>query len=225
MNNIIFFIVVIILHTIIYIYMKSAYIITYTKKININDACTLVKTGDMVLFRWHKVKIYNEFISTFTHVGLVIIVPDLNIPYIIESHAHGDTENMGIMTGGVNIYPFDLRIKKYKGMCFLKQIKTIIPDDDLNLFLTKITNYKKIPFNEKYKSYFIRKCLPYLYHINNLNKTSYQMYCTEFIGFCLKNLKLVDENYIFTCNTPDTIQYVKKNNNFIYDDNIFKIII
>ena len=193
--------------------------------LNTNDVYELSETGDLIYFRWNEVALGNEMISPFTHIGMIIEIN--NKKYIIETHAKGDTKNMGVDTGGVHIYPLKMRLNYYEGNTFLVKIKNEYKPtyDNIKYFIEDINDLKAIPFKENYKDFFYKKCIKRRVCDNcfgNEDITDTLM-CSEFVGICLKKLKIVDDTFEYMCLAPYDFQFIKKNNSYIYENIIFKV--
>ena len=198
-------------------------IVNNTISMCINKIYDLAETGDIIYFRWHTMDIDHEIISPFTHIGMIIVIG--NIKYIIETHLAGDTSNIGVLTGGVNLYPLKLRINNYEGYTFLSKLNQINRPTDINVqdFITKIKDYKQnIPFQNDYKGYFINNCLAKRVLSIEPEKTQ-EMFCSEFIGFCLNELNITNNDFNFKCLVPIDFRYIKLNNQLLYRD-LIKII-
>lgn len=186
-----------------------------TKKIDL-DKINVIKnvkdvnlqTGDLVLFRWHTVDILHDILSPFTHVGMVISLN--NKKYILETHLKGDTKHMGHETGGVHLYELQKRIDMYEGDNFILKIKdNLINDDNFQTLYNNFSLYSKIPFHDNYTGHFKNYCLPkmacdkcFAYYKRK------GMFCSEFIGFLLQELKILDKKHPIDCLTPSSFLYL-----------------
>lgn len=211
-------------------------ILYYTKYINLDDAYDSVETGDLICFRWKEVALEHEFISPFTHIGMVIVktnpITNKLEKYIIETHLAGDTSDIGIYKGGINIYPLKLRINKYDGNIFLAKLdKSNRPRiENVNYFLSNTNKYKEsLPFHDDYKGYFKNNCLkkristklncPKCFDIEEKNG----LFCSEFVGFCLKELGILDSDFEHNCLVPGDFRFIKDSNNNILYKELLKI--
>lgn len=95
--------------------------------------CSILKTGDLILF-----KAYNNFNSIFHgsyfgHIGIVVVVND--IPMLFEANG---IERVPLKShhnkNGIFLTPVADRIKKYKGRAFLKQLSTSIDPEIISGF-------------------------------------------------------------------------------------------
>lgn len=190
------YLVIIIVCTLIliYIYPNQIENLNYTNIDNINN-------GDLILFRWNKVGLLHEIISSFTHVGIVID------NQILETHLKGDTESY---RGGVHLYNLKDRINKYLGTNYILKIKTPLTNEQVHKILNKLEEYKKIPFHDEYESHFKQVCVPKMVCKNCFNDTERKgMFCSEFVGFILKELSILPKDYNIHCLTPGSFVNMK----------------
>lgn len=204
------------------------FLLYFYKLFNINNipyisfSKSFLKTGDLILFRWHSIDAMESLVTSFTHVGMVVKLN--NNLYILETHMKGDTSHMGYETSGVNIYDLKNRINSYKGNIFLLPIKKkFMTFENEKEIILNITNYKKIPFHDKYENHFKNICLLKKICKNCINKTNKnEMFCSEFISKILQDINLMNENDDISCMTPHDLLYIKKNNERIFS-NIVKL--
>lgn len=171
-----------------------------------------LQTGDLVLFRWHTVDILHDIISPFTHVGIVIILN--NKKYILETHLKGDTKHMGNEAGGVHLYELQKRIDMYDGDNFILKIKdNLINDTNSQTLYNNFSLYSKIPFHDNYTGHYKNYCLPkmacdkcFAYYERK------GMFCSEFVGFLLQELKILDKKHPIDCLTPSSFLYLNIGN-------------
>lgn len=205
------------------IILHAQYITHYTPSKTLNEVYyNLAETGDIVYFRWKDVAFTHELISPFTHIGLIIIDPDTDKRYIVETHLAGDGKKLGVYEGGINVYPLKERLEKYEGHTFLTKLKYRRPDNiDVNEFLSNVEKFQtEIPFHDEYTEYFTRNCLT-----KRVCKDCFDiekkagMFCSEFIAFCLKELSIVPPDFDHECLAPGDFRYVQHvNGDYLYDD-------
>ena len=182
----------------------------------IKSAMKQCQTGDLVLFRWFEVSPLHDLISTFTHVGMVVEIDGTK--YIIESHLKGDTKHMGVHTGGVHLYDFDKRLSSYEGYKYLVKLKKHPSPNATKRFIANIPKYKQIPFYDDYTGYFKNICLPNRFCKSCVQRRDRQgMFCSEFIGFCLKELQILEQDFDYHCLVPGDIPTLKINGNHVFD--------
>lgn len=218
------YLILVILIIFLFFYVIKNDLIYDTEQMHIDDIYDLCETSDIIYFRWNEVDFHHEIISPFTHIGMVVVKPD-NQKYIIETHLSGDTSDIGTYRGGINVYPLKLRLNNYKGHTFLSKIKLEYKPNQNQIqdFILKINDYKSnIPFHDDYKGYFINNCLK-----NRLFNTPIEkkkgMFCSEFMGFCLKELNIVDDDFIFNCLVPGDFRYIKNKESKLIYQNLIKI--
>lgn len=129
---------------------------------------SLIKTGDIILF-----KAYNNFNSIFHgsyfgHMGIVYIDPDdpNQEPYIFEANG---VERLPLMPHhskkGIYFTPLRDRMKKYKGRCFYKELSEPLPHETIVEFKEFIDycldnfEYDHAVVSSGFKKYFgIKRC-------------------------------------------------------------------
>lgn len=188
---------------------------------SLDEIYELADTGDIIYYRWKHIWFGQDLITPFTHTGLVITHPMTKEKFVVETHLAGDTKNIGVYSGGINVYPLKLRLSTYNGTTFLTKLKVKPNDDDVLLFLKNLSEYKdRIPFYEKYVQYFVRNCLTkrLFNHTGNIEDKE-GMFCSEFVGFSLKELKIIPESVEHGCLTPGDFRYIKnESGEYLYKD-------
>lgn len=200
MNIYILIIILFIIH-ILYLHNNNNLLLNISCPNNIE-----INSGDLILFRWSNIGFIHHLYSPFTHVGIIIKLDRL---YIIENHGFNDTLKMGYNTTGVNIYPFDERIKHYNGNVYLLKLNYVLSKKKIN----KITNFiniykKKIIFPKKNQFFFIYKCI-----FNGIRDNKYKIVCSEFIYMVLIKCNIIKKrsnNYCndYYCKTPTEFIYL-----------------
>lgn len=196
-------------------------LLQHTDTLSLNEIYDLADNGDIIYYRWKHVWFGLDFITPFTHAGLVIVDPNTKQKYVVETHLPGDTKHIGIYSGGINVYPLKLRLSTYDGTTFYTQLKFKPDNDKVLLYLKNLSEYKEeIPFYKKYVQYFVTNCLtkrliPYQTNIEDKEG----MFCSEFVGFSLKELNVIPESVEHECLTPGDFRYLKnKNGEYLYKD-------
>jgi hypothetical protein len=197
-------------------------------KIHINEICNLAETGDIIYFRWTDVDIMHEIVSPFTHIGLVIINPYTKHKYIIETHLKGDGKELGVLDGGIQQYNLNDRLQTYEGHTYLSKLKNVYKPN-LDQVLKLISNFKAfkkdIPFYGDYSNYFKMNCIKYkLCNDCFTIEEKAGLFCSEFVGFCLKELQIVNNDFNYKCMTPGDFMYISDaNKNLLYDDKLLQV--
>ena len=185
------------------------------QKLSIENLYNNCKTGDIIFFRYKSVKLLDEIFSKYTHVGLVVELNDKK--YIFESHLKGGAKNMGIETDGVHLHDLIDRINTYEGNTYYSKLKYDIDKDIIDRFVDNIYEYKKIEFQNSYRRYIINNCLLDRIYNNCIRKNTNKKFCSEFVMFCLYELKIV-ENDCSHCVFPnDFLHLMSENNDLLYD--------
>jgi len=201
---------------------------TNLNKTHINKICDLADTGDIIYFRWSNVDILHEIVSPFTHIGLVLIDPYTKYKYIIETHLKGDGEDLGILDEGIQKYNLKDRLQTYKGFTYLSKLKNKYKPS-LEKVIKFITNFKKfkknIPFHGDYSNYFKMNCIKYkLCNDCFTIEEKDGLFCSEFVGFCLKELEIVNNAFDYKCMTPgDFMHSIDNDKNLLYDEKLLQV--
>lgn len=194
----------------------TIYLLYFLHSYSIDSICRTAKTGDIVYFRWEKMPIEMNYVTPFTHVGMVLVDPKDDKRYILETHSARDLQYLGINTSGINIYPLRMRIETYQGRIYYSRLKSALHLDVIRFvdFMAKVAVYKMtIPFYEEYKAYYLQNCI-----VNNMhNKVG--LYCSEFVGLCLKDLGVLQKDFRHECLLPhDFLTIVDQSGEYLYDD-------
>lgn len=218
----------------LFIILSLYYYLTYKKilhssDISIDDVYNYATTGDIVYFIPHKVFPIISYVKPIlSHMGMIIVID--NKKYILEIHAKGDNEKLGVnKNGGINFYPLKWRIQKYnRGDIYLSKLNysKIPSQENIEKFIANIEHYQnKISYNENYKLYTVKNCILHRLCKNcfTLEKTT-SMFCTEFIGFCLKELGIIkdyeelnNKYNVYKCILPDEFMFLKQENDYLYN--------
>jgi hypothetical protein len=197
--------------------------------IDIDQLYKICKTGDIIYFRWPYPDIGFRLFSKFSHVGMVYR-KGKNV-YILETHPEGDASELGVDESGVHLYDLKERVEKYTGICYLSKLNIdscVLREsgsDSLNVHKfveNELDKYKKIPFDEDFRYNYV---MAYLHHLIGKTRKNDKMYCSTFIGFILKDLKLLDDNYNIEVFSPSSFLHLKKEDTFLYDYHLKKIVV
>jgi hypothetical protein len=181
---------------ILIIYLHNLFPVTTKPIRSIYD---IAETGDIVFFVYEHMYPMFKYIRPFiSHIGMIIVLPKTNKKYILEIHSEGDKKNLGVSKkGGIHVYPLEWRVNNYKGNTYFAKLnskdkpscKDIIP------FVNMIPYYKQnIQFEERFKKIAFKKILRNRLGIPiKLNKNN-NMFCTNFVGYCLNKLNIISEN-------------------------------
>lgn len=186
-----------------YNYLSNLKLLKVSK---IQDIYPVIKTGDLVLFSDKEVFGLKRFIlgEGWTHIGIVIEIN--NKKYIFEHKINGTV-----------VHPFSLRVYSYVGdvaVMFLN--KKITPEMYKNL-LEYISNYKHCKFYENPAFRFLTHCsLKRLGLINGDNKQRCRYVCSEFIGFVLRKIGILNNKHNIDCNYPDDYTLFNFGNDYQY---------
>lgn len=166
-----------------------------------------VQTGDVVLFRWDGTDAVHDLVSTFSHVGLVILRG--GEPWILETHRHGDGPVGSGGGGGVRAYPLRTRVQTYPGAAWILKLNRSrwqVRPEDLDAALPEL--YEK-PYDYDHKSR-LASCfadavlgLPGRHH-----KDRQEMFCSEFVGELLRRVGVLPQEYDTSCLTPESFAHM-----------------
>jgi hypothetical protein len=192
-------------------------------EISVNKIESNVKTGDVICFRSNDYTFLHDLVSPFTHIGIVI--ETINGKKILEMHDTNDLKHMGIYNTGVNMYDLKYRIKTYEGDVYLSQLKTTVDKKKIKNLLSKIEFLNKLKFDTNHKEHLIKKCM-----IKRGCKKCFKpekkkleyMFCSEFIGYILQELDVLEKEYDIACVLPGDFRFIIQNGNKLYK-NIIKI--
>lgn len=181
---------------------------------DINNIIKECRTGDLILFRWHFMDMFFRTVSKYNHIGMVY--KDEKNVYIIEMHSE---EGDDIIRSGVNKYHLKERLNEYNGSCYYLKLDKdkIIDNQELKHILKK---YKKIQFDDNFRYSYIKSWLykKLNWKVNKKNK----MYCSEFIEYLLKDLKISPKNRDTSLSTPALVENIYINGKKLYNK-IYKI--
>lgn len=175
------------------------------------------KTGDLVLFRWNTVDALHEVFTSFTHVGMVVDI--MGEKHILETHMEGDAVNIGVMDGGVHMYPFKQRVSAYDGEVFL-----LVRDQDIDetteetFKLVTLPQLYDIPFDDAHRDHFKHYCIPNMLCSWCMTRPDVRpgMFCSEFVGHLLKELKLQGSGFETGCLTPGDFVNIQNEQGKVY---------
>lgn len=200
---------------------QATFLVHVTQLKPLDEIYDIAETGDLVYFRWKEVVFSHEIISPFTHIGLIVIHPETKEKLIVETHLAGDTSHIGIYKGGINIYPLKLRLSTYEGHAFLTKLKSKPLERDSVKFWNNLKTFKsEIPFHDEYAEYFTKNCLKKRLCKNCFDIDKKEgMFCSEFIGFALKQLNMVPQTFNHECLAPGDFRYIKNDKGeYLYGD-------
>ena len=89
-------------------------------EISANEARTLVKSGDLVLFRTYHGNVFAGLYGYFSHVGVVVVMD--GEPYILEGSGMSWNTLKPFHHDGIWLTKFFPRSIKYKGAVFVKRL-------------------------------------------------------------------------------------------------------
>jgi hypothetical protein len=193
---------------------------------NLKEVYEKSKTGDVICFRSKDSSLIHEIISPFTHIGIVI--ETINGKKILEIHDTNDLKHVGIYNTGVNMYDLKHRLETYEGETYLCQLRSEIENYNIKNLLFKINELNKLKFNTNHKEHLMKKCMKKrICHVcfkpEPKKKLEY-MFCSEFVGYILQELDVLDKDYDIACVLPGDFRFITQNGYKLFN-NIIKIAI
>lgn len=227
----ILFIFAVICAYVIYINVYWIYITIMTPRKSIKDICNIAKTGDIILFKIHNIPEFYHHLITYTHVGIVIVHPITKEKYILESHQTMPKtklsmyETSSYMTDGIHVYSLYNRLNQrtdYEYRLFHLQLKDNFPiaDEKLMKFVSNLPGYmKKVPYYYDYERYIWNNCtLNKLCHKCFGFEHKSELFCSEFIGFVLKLLGILSEDFEHRCLLPGDFRIIQNDGEELYEN-------
>lgn len=174
--------------------------------ISLDEVLLKAQTGDLLLFRWRAVSPGHDLVSGFTHVA--VVVREGGALRVLETHAAGDTRNMGYGNReGVSLYDMRARVRAYGGQVFWLPLTAPVTPEGLQRMRDNLRSYLDIPFYKEYTSYYKTHCLPRAVCptcFRGHGKYREGMFCSEFAGLVLKDLAVLDAHAPTSCLTPES---------------------
>jgi len=187
-------------------------------KVNYSKLQKIANTGDIICFRWNCVDIGFRLFSKYSHVGMIVKLPNTNDLYILEIHPQEDIES-NINNSGVHLYKLKKRLKYYDGDLYYSKLNV---DNKYKLKMSKriiknLNKYKKeIPFDTNFRNAFV---LNWFYDIFNWELPERNsMFCSEFIGAILQYNNIYKHHKNLQTLNPGTFLEFKQNNTNLYSE-------
>lgn len=185
-------------------------------KVNYSKLQKKVNTGDIICFRWNCVDVAFRLFSKYSHVGMIVKIPETNKLYILEIHPKEYPES-NINNSGVHLYKLKKRLKYYDGDLYYSKLNV---DDKCKLKMTgriikNLSKYKKqIHFDDNFRNAFV---LNWIYDIFNWELPERDtMFCSEFIGYILQNNNIYKHDKNLQTLNPGTFLEFKQHNMNLY---------
>lgn len=160
-----------------------------------------LRTGDLVLFRWHTVPAVHDLVSAFTHVGLVVHGP--GGAYLLETHMRGDGKDMGSARGGVHMYPLARRVGLYRGSVFALRLRPGASRPDAARLWSMLPGVHDVPFPARYARLFARRCVMGLGG-GDAGVWKRGMFCSELVAAVLRATGTLSAAHDVSCTTPES---------------------
>ena len=196
-------------------------IINNNYKISYKDLKKNAKTGDLIIYRWNTIDIGYRMFSKYSHVSMII--RKKNKLFILETHPNENKHKKSKNNEGVHLYKLKNRILNYDGDCYFTQLNcnTITSINLTNNIMKNIKKYKEIPFDNSFRDLFVWNYFMNLFNIKTPIKN--EMFCSEFIGYILKDNKIYNHDKNLTSLNPGSFLHLNHGNNGNLYKNLLKI--
>lgn len=184
---------------------------SFHRCVNINDVYDDLRTGDLILFRSNR---WIRYFTYFTHVGMIVDFHGKK--YILDLNKK-NFEIYGVKCG-VKLYDMYNRINKFNGdIYFLKMNSQIMTNEKITRFFERMNDYFKIKFDSNLYVNIIKRKL-------GIRVTSRDgMFCSEFIGYILQDLNILDCKYDISSIFPKSFSNLKTNDDLNIYINMLKL--
>ena len=208
---------IVIIITSVLLYLITNYIqieLNHLNKTSLDSILQTCKTGDLIITRWNYIDIAYRIFCKYCHVG--VIYKNSKGTFLIETHP----EESDTQLSGVNMYLLKDRIENYDGTCYFLKLNQSNKNKIQNYtdIITKnLKLYKSIPFSNDFRIEFLKGWFYNKLNLQNkYNKSDRSMYCSELIGFILKDIGILNNNFIFL--SPDSFENLTIKGKYIYDN-------
>ena len=181
------------------------------KEYSMEDMKKCIKMGDVILFRSTDVTFMHDYLTPFTHVGIIVEIGGEK--KILEIHSEGDVKHMGLECKNVVVYDFETRVLYYDGEIYCLKLRERLSDETKEDFIVnKLPGLRKKKFYKDYINYTRNNCV-----MRNRNtKGRGKMFCSEFIGHCLQQLGVISGLYNISCLFPGDFRSLKRGSEGIF---------
>lgn len=173
--------------------------------LSIEDATTLVKSGDIVLISGcsNMSAVVDFFCSSaYSHVGIIYRESSLSPPLLFEAVRHGDDTTKSNEGAGVRMIDFHKFLTTFKGhsvairtlqlSCELENVRKLLND----IFNETIEEVRQEmlgrPYKTRYIDFFISKFRIFRETVDHMSS----VFCSELVAYCYMKMGL-----IYSCNT------------------------
>jgi hypothetical protein len=181
-------------------------------KMSLNNVLSKTKSGDLLLFRSKKSCLFTNIVTPFTHIAMIIKMPNMNKIKVLEIHQ--SCFILDYKTEDVNLYDINYRIETYNGDIFILFINNEIPTKQISQLLQN----KEI-MNAKFDNNFIINYIKYnLLKSKTIKKN---LACTYFISNILQDLNIIEKSSINIYPTAADFLHLKTIYNYKYSSPIY----
>ena len=177
--------------------------------VSLEHALTKVKTGDLVVCRsrYGALDLPVRIVSPVTHIGMV--VRDHSGARVVETHAAGDTKQLGVTESGVHAYPLDQRIRTYEGQVYLCQMTSRLNAQQERALRKALMDLKDVPFESNYRNHFITRC--FIGRRQPTGQPREAMFCSEYLALAMVHAGLLPPDTITECMSPSSLLDLRVN--------------
>lgn len=170
------------------------------------DAChvTEARTGDVVLFRWDGTSAAHDLVSTFSHVGIVVVRN--TEPWILETHKVGDTRALGYEGDGVRAYPLEHRVQTYPGAAWLLKLDRARWHVDPRALERAFASLVNTPYDYAHEPRLASCFVDAVLGVRR-SHASPKMFCSEFVGELLRRVGVLSD-VDTACLTPESFAHM-----------------
>ncbi len=162
-----------------------------------NEIRENLKTGDIVLFSGKKalsmgIKWFTG--STWSHVGMVLRLPEWNIVLLWESTTLSNLTDIttGKETQGVQLVPLSERVKKYDGDISVRQLEGVDRTPEMMADLKTLSEQFKGKPYEQSKIELLKSAYDGLFGENQEDLSS--LFCSELVAEAYQTMGLISES-------------------------------
>lgn len=171
---------------------------------SLSDVLLHVKTGDLLVCRsrYGAWDLPGRIMSPVTHVGMVVR-DHSGACIVVETHAAGDTKQLGVAESGVHVYPLDQRIQTYEGQVYLCQMTSHLSAQQEHALRKALMDLKDVPFESNYRRHFITHC--FVGRRCPTGQPREAMFCSEYLALALVHAGLLPSDTITECMSPSSL--------------------
>lgn len=177
----------------------------------LDDVYDNLKTGDLILFRSKR---WVRYLTYFTHVGMIV---DFHGKKYILDLNQKNLDNYGV-NSGVKMYDLYDRIRKFNGEIYILEMHhSMMNETRKEKFFRNLNKYFKIKFDSNVYMNILKMKLGFKLNSNNRDG----LYCSEFIGYILQDLEILNKNVDISMILPKTFMKLRTDDGVYIYNNIY----